>query len=87
MILKNYREYLINADYDIKKAIVKLGKLENQFCIVCDGKNKFIGTLTDGDIRRGLLKNYNLNDKLGNFVIKNQLQLKPLIWIKKSQKF
>ena len=52
MILKNYREYLINADYDIKKAIVKLGKLENQFCIVCDGKNKFVGTLTDGDIRR-----------------------------------
>ena len=76
MILKNYREYLINADYDIKKAIVKLGKLENQFCIVCDGKNKFIGTLTDGDIRRGLLKNYNLNDKIRKFCNKKSATIK-----------
>ena len=76
MILKNYREYLINADYDIKKAIVKLGKLENQFCIVCDGKNKFVGTLTDGDIRRGLLKNYNLNDKIRKFCNKKSATIK-----------
>ena len=76
MILKNYREYLINADYDIKKAIIKLGKLENQFCIACDGKNKFIGTLTDGDIRRGLLKNYNLNDKIKKFCNKKSATIK-----------
>lgn len=78
MIIKNFNDYIINLDSNIKKAIIKLGKLDNQFCIVCDNKKRFVGTLTDGDIRRGLLKNYNLEDKINRFCNKKSLTLKSV---------
>ena len=32
-----------------------------QIALVVDENDKLVGTLTDGDIRRGLLKNFDLN--------------------------
>ena len=64
MKIKNFNEHIINSDQTIRQLVIKLGKLKKDFCIVIDKNNKYIGTLTDGDVRRGLLLNFTLKDKI-----------------------
>ena len=54
---------------------MKLGRLK-QFCVVVKKEKNFKGTLTDGDIRRGLLKNFSLNDKIENIYNKKSISFK-----------
>ena len=75
MKIKKFENHLIYSSETIRKSIVKLGKLKKQFCIVIDKKMKFKGTLTDGDIRRGLLNNFNIKDKIENIYKKNSVYI------------
>ena len=59
-----FTKHFIFAKDKIKIAIRKLDKLDNKFCLVLGSHKKILGTITDGDIRRGLLKNYNINEKV-----------------------
>ena len=68
MIKKNYSKYLINSESTMKNAIKKLNFLVPKFCLVVNDNRSFLGVLTDGDIRRGLLKNYTINDKIINII-------------------
>jgi len=61
---KKFAKHFILAENKIKIAIKIMNKLDNQFCLVLGKNQEVIGTLTDGDIRRGLLKNYTTNDKI-----------------------
>ena len=45
----------------IYQAIERIQKDKIKILIVTDNNNCLIGTLTDGDIRRGILKGYSLN--------------------------
>ena len=67
---KNWRMAIIKSSYTIKNAIQNLNKTALQICFVYK-KNKFYGTLTDGDIRRGLVKGYELNSEIDLVVNKN----------------
>ena len=66
---------LISKDIKIKDAIKKMtGSVENKFiaglAIVVDEENKLIGVVTDGDIRRGLLKGIDIEstvERIANF--------------------
>jgi dTDP-glucose pyrophosphorylase len=58
---KNIIKYNSQTLYEVIKL---LNKLERSILIFVDAKNKLIGTLTDGDIRRGLLKNKSLEDNV-----------------------
>ncbi len=42
-----------------------------QIILALDEENKLTGTLTDGDIRRGLLKGFSLNEPIKSFMNKN----------------
>ena len=64
MIIKKFHDHLVSSDDIIKKAIIKLQKLKIKICLVVDRNKKYIGTLTDGDIRRGLLANLTIQDKI-----------------------
>ncbi len=64
MKIKNFNDHTISSDEKIRKLVIKLGKLKRNFCIVVDKNKKYMGTLTDGDVRRGLLLNFTLNDKI-----------------------
>jgi dTDP-glucose pyrophosphorylase len=57
----------------IKDAIANLSKSAMQISIVLDNHNLLFGLLTDGDIRRALLKGFDLNDKIDNIIKKNPL--------------
>ena len=47
-----------------------------QIIIVCNKRDKLIGTITDGDIRRGLLKRYDLKSNINKIYNKKPFYLK-----------
>ncbi|MAL65532.1 MAG: hypothetical protein CMF94_05460 [Candidatus Marinimicrobia bacterium] len=77
-MIKNIDKHILRSNTSAKKAIIRLNSLDKKFCLIVDKKNKFIGTLTDGDLRRGLLKNFKIDDNIENFIFK-----KPVITKKK----
>ena len=58
------RNLFLSLDEDIEKALSILNNQSIQICLVVDEDNKLIGTITDGDIRRGLLKGFTLKTKV-----------------------
>ena len=64
-------EILINFNDTVYNAFYKLQKTRLKCLIVIDKKKKLLGTLTDGDLRRGLLKNIKTNSKIKNCFRKN----------------
>jgi dTDP-glucose pyrophosphorylase len=57
----------------IKDAIQKLDEVALQILLIIDNNKKLIGTLSDGDIRRGLLKGRNLQSSISPIVFRNPL--------------
>ena len=74
MIL-NTNQFLISSNKNLRNALENLNKIEGghhrQVLFVHDNKKQIIGALTDGDIRRALLKGFDLNDKIENIIKKN----------------
>ena len=64
-------EILINFNDTVYSAFYKLQKTRLKCLIVIDQKKKLLGTLTDGDLRRGLLKNIKTTSKINNCYKKN----------------
>lgn len=54
--MDEWRETLIPPDLQIYKAIEVIDKNSQQIAIVTDEEGRLLGTVTDGDIRRGILK-------------------------------
>ena len=75
MFIKKYKNHIIASNKTIRNSIVKLGKLDQKFCIIVDKDKKFYGTLTDGDIRRGLLRNFNLSDEVSSICNRKSLYI------------
>ena len=55
---------VINEDSKILNSLSVLNEVDNKCLIVVDKKKKVRGTLTDGDIRRAILKNVNFNSSI-----------------------
>ncbi|KON26764.1 nucleotidyltransferase [miscellaneous Crenarchaeota group archaeon SMTZ-80] len=70
---KDFSRYLINADASIKEALLKINELSSDILtlFVINNEDVVIGTLTDGDIRRGLIKGCPLSDKVSLIAHKN----------------
>lgn len=58
----------IPRNTSIKEAMFKLGETAERILLVVDNNGKLLGTLTDGDIRRGLLKGLLFSDKVEEIV-------------------
>ena len=50
------KNYLINNKKNIRDSLIQLEKIDQKCLIVIDNQKKVVGTLTDGDIRRALLR-------------------------------
>ena len=74
-------EIIISNDCNIREVIKNLNSSGLKISLVVDDKKKLVGTITDGDVRRGLLKGYNLDNK-----IKNIIHKKPKTLSKKTSK-
>lgn len=49
-------QYFADKDLSIKEAIERLNKESTQILLVVDSENRLLGTVTDGDIRRAILR-------------------------------
>ena len=75
----SYKDHLLAYDATLKEALRLLNKLGGDAIVfVVNSDNKLIGSLTDGDIRRGLLKGCHVDESIKSFV-----QLSPK-YIRKS---
>lgn len=65
--------YTILQNDTIRQALVKIDRLshESQTLFVIDGDMKMVGTLTDGDIRRGLISGATLTDEVSTIMQHN----------------
>ena len=79
------QKFLIKENNSIKKAINSLDEISRDFncLLVQNNKNQIIGSITDGDIRRSLVKKSNLNLKVKNICNKEFFSLTKKIKILK----
>tara|TARA_X000000950_G_C13914652_1_gene660382 strand:- start:3223 stop:4326 length:1104 start_codon:yes stop_codon:yes gene_type:complete len=61
---KKIENLIITEKESIKDALIKINNNNHKCLIVVNKKNHLKGTVTDGNIRRGLLKGYKLNDNI-----------------------
>lgn len=54
--MKPWRKALVNSDVTLEQAIEVLDKAALRIALIVGEDNKLLGTLTDGDVRRALLK-------------------------------
>ena len=85
--MRNYKDHLIQSGSSIRQALVMLDELaKDAIVFVVDKENKLIGSLTDGDIRRGLIKGVVITDAVDKvihtspkFIRKEESDIKALI--------
>ena len=81
----NKSQNIINKKSSITDALKALSKVINKCLIVLDDRNIVIGTLTDGDVRRNLIKSKDLNIKVGNICNKKFLYFDQYVSKEKIQ--
>jgi dTDP-glucose pyrophosphorylase len=63
--MRNYRDHLILSGTSIKIALVQLTKLGSDIILfVVDETDTLLGSITDGDVRRGLIKGISIEEKV-----------------------
>ena len=62
---------IVYGDGDIRKVITAIDIGGLRIAIILDINNKLIGTICDGDIRRGLLKGLTLDSPFEDLIQKN----------------
>ena len=90
--MKIYKDHLILSGSKIKDALLLLNKLsKDAILFVVDDNEKLIGALTDGDVRRGLIKGFtidsNIDDIIQNdpkYILKGDIDLNKIIEYRKN---
>ena len=70
------KEYLLDKNKTLKEALKKLESNHEKCLVIIRAENILIGTLTDGDIRRAILKGANINSSISKYVKNNPIFLK-----------
>ena len=70
---------LIKPNSKIKEAVRSLSKSSLQICLVVSANKTLIGTITDGDVRRGLLRGLTLEDSIRTLIKKNPFVVTSLM--------
>ena len=60
--MKDWKKTLVGPETSIKETIAVIDKSALQIAVVVDADHKLLGTVTDGDIRRGILKGISLDE-------------------------
>ncbi len=61
--MKTWEEALIGPDTSLRQALETIDRAGCQMALVVDGERRLLGTLSDGDARRGLLRGLTLADR------------------------
>jgi dTDP-glucose pyrophosphorylase len=74
---RDWRNALIRAEASMQEAIRNLDRTALQIALVVSPDDTLLGTLTDGDIRRGLLRGMDLNSPIDAVVCRDPLVVPP----------
>ena len=75
---KNIKKCTLDINSKIKDVITNLNQSSMQIVIVNSSGGNLLGVITDGDIRRGLLRGLDLNSKISSLIKKIQWLLKKI---------
>jgi CBS domain-containing protein len=65
--MESFKKHILFSDYKIKDALYELDILaEDAILFIIDKSERLIGSLTDGDIRRGLLNGLTIEDSVNS---------------------
>ena len=67
------KSMIANNKINFRQAIKKLNQSGQKCLVIIDSKEKLLGTLSDGDVRRCLYRNISLNTKIEKFYNKNSI--------------
>jgi len=70
---ETWQKAILSNNVSIEDAVINLNNSSLKIILVVDNNNKFEGTITDGDIRRGLLKGLNFNSPITNIIHRKAL--------------
>ena len=66
--MSSWNEVLVSLQTSIKDVIRILDQSSKQIVLVVDDGQRLLGTVTDGDIRRGILKGVSLTDAVSQIM-------------------
>jgi dTDP-glucose pyrophosphorylase len=62
--MKDWEHTLVGPETTLREALETIDRTGTQMALVVDGRRRLLGTLSDGDARRGLLRGLGLNDRV-----------------------
>ena len=74
-----WRKALLPASAKLQQAIRNLDDTGLQIVLVVSADNLLLGTVTDGDIRRGLLRGLDLNSEIEAIMFREPLVVPPAL--------
>jgi dTDP-glucose pyrophosphorylase/CBS domain-containing protein len=75
--VERWRKALLPADVTLQQVIRNLNETALQIALVVSPDGVLLGTLTDGDIRRGLLRGLDLNSSIDTIINREPLVVPP----------
>jgi len=69
--MDEWKKTILSTNCKIRNVAKNLSDTAMQICFIKNLNNEFIGTITDGDIRRGLLKGLKLSDNIKKIINRN----------------
>jgi dTDP-glucose pyrophosphorylase/predicted transcriptional regulator len=72
-------EAVISTEASLKQAVVNLNESAMQIILVVESDGTLAGTITDGDIRRGLLRGLNLDSSIDSIIHREAMVVPPQI--------
>lgn len=70
-MIKSYTEHIISVNNSAREALKRLETLpdsESRTLFIIDNNEHLVGTITDGDIRRGLLNDLEISEEISKFM-------------------
>lgn len=74
---KFWRQAILAGNVTIEQAIRNLDQVAIKIVLVVDDSGELLGTISDGDIRRGLLRGLDLNSSIDSVIHRNPLVVPP----------
>lgn len=75
--MNRWRDIVIRPSDSVQRAIQTIDRSTAQIALVVDSRDKLLGTVTDGDVRRGILKGISLEEKVERVMRKTPIVLSP----------
>lgn len=72
-----WKDSVTSPEYNLKQVLVNLNKSGSKIVLVVNPDGKLLGTISDGDVRRGLLNGLSLDSPIASLIHHETLTLSP----------